>query len=1008
MNPAPAPAPDPAPATVTPPPPAASTSAPAFYVGIGASAGGLEALEQLFAQLPVDSGSAFVVIQHLSPDYKSMMVELLSKRTTMPVWRAEEGVVVQPNNVYLIPPKKQLTIFHGRLVLSELDYSRGINLPIDVFLRSLAEDQGEKAVAVILSGTGSDGVRGIRSIKECGGMVFVQKPETARFDGMPKAAISTGLVDVVLPVQELPGRLASLTRQAVVVAPQVPQVLLSDEDGLTRIMALLREQANVDFTYYKPSTILRRIERRMAVNQVSDLREYVRLLELHPSEVTTLYRELLIGVTSFYRDRAVFDTIRENWLPALFQNAGQREYRFWVTGCSTGEEAYTLAILAIECLGALGLRAPVKIFATDIDREAIVHAGNGVYGESIAADLPPGWLNRYFVRRGDQYQIQRFVRELVVFAQHNLTKDPPFTNVDLLSCRNLLIYLQPVLQQKVMESFAFSLNPGGILLLGTSETPGEMTDHFEALDHKSKIYRSRGKRPSPGNGMRLSTTSSSGPLARRLPSPGLRVAHQVGQREEERIQERLLQVLSEEFAPLMLVVNDQQELLQIAGNADGLLRLPQGKLLNDLSRMAVKELAIPLATGLQKVFADGRSVTYTRIRLQDGPRKRLVQMRLRLLPVRKGQIPLAAVLILDSPTRGRRGKGDEEPAEYDLTHEAEQRIRDLEQELQFNKENLQATIEELETSNEELQAANEELLASNEELQSTNEELQSVNEELHTVNAEHQSKILELTELTNDFDNLMEATRMGTLFLDGDLNIRKFTAQARRIFGVIEGDAGRPFSHINHQLVGLDPLAIAQRVERGGVTQEIEVNTVTGDWFLMRVMPYRIGTASTSGVLFTFTDINPVKRGQAALEQAQEALGLSQASLRSAVDIQASPVVLLDHDGRIVYVNAAWRQFLGSSGQATPSDGMGLRYLDLSAQVLGTPTAPPEPLESLLHQLLSGARDGFELRYSATRSPAIGPRIARFRAFETSQGRHVTVLHDPAPSPGSSTDTRGS
>ena len=457
-------------------------SVPLFYVGIGASAGGLEALESFFSQMVADSGMAFIVIQHLSPDYKSMMVELLSKRTAMPVRRAEEGMRVEASSIYLIPPKKNLSIFHGKLLLSESDHSRGLNLPIDVFLRSLADDQADKSIGVILSGTGSDGVRGIRAIKEAGGMVMVQSEESARFDGMPRAAISTGLADFILTPDDMSSKLLSFIRHPYAAKIDRPEALLSDEDGLTRIFALLRERTRVDFTFYKPTTVIRRIERRMTVNQIHDLRDYVRFMESYSGEVTALYRELLIGVTSFFRDREVFDELETHYLPQLFERTEAREVRFWVAGCSTGEEAYSLAMLSREALENQGKRLDVKIFATDIDRDAILRASSGIYPEGIAVDLSPKFLARYFHRREDHYQIDRSIREMVVFAQHNLIKDPPFTNIELVSCRNLLIYLQPVLQRKAIELMNFSLNPQGILLLasniGQSLGIGLMVDGF--------------------------------------------------------------------------------------------------------------------------------------------------------------------------------------------------------------------------------------------------------------------------------------------------------------------------------------------------------------------------------------------------------------------------------------------------------------------------------------------------------------------------------------------------
>ncbi len=884
--------------------PSPPPSEPHYYVGIGASAGGLEALDGFFTHMAPDSGLAFIVIQHLSPDYKSLMVELLSKRTAMAVRRAEEGMRVERDTVYLIPPGKQLTIFHGKLILRELDHHRGVNLPIDIFLSSLAEDQGDKTIAVILSGTGSDGVRGLRSVKEAGGMIMVQSEESAKFDGMPRAAIATGLVDMVLSPEEMPRKLLAFTRHPFATVGNPPQALLSDEDGLTRIFSLLREQVKVDFTLYKPSTVLRRIERRMTVNQSADLRDYVRVLETRPGEVTTLYRELLIGVTSFFRDRDVFQELGESLLPALLHDLESKEARLWVAGCSTGEEAYTLAILAQECMERLKRPMNVKIFATDIDREAIVRAGTGIYPESIAADLPHGFLSKYFTRNGDdRYQVQRNIREMVVFAQHNLIKDPPFTNIDVLSCRNLLIYLQPVLQQKVMEHINFSLKPQGILLLGTSETPGEMGEYFEPLHHKLKIYRSRGKKRPSMDGLRFDTPPDSVP--RRSPFRFSQGQQVMGMREEERLQERLLQSLAEDCVPVVAVVNQSMELLHLVGDAEGILRLPSGKLSNDICRMAVKELAIPLATGLQKVFQKGAEVKYTNIRLPRGNGMRHVQMRLRLLPGRKGQEPLAGIFFQEAMTPKREAApGEGQP--LDITREAEQRIEDLEQELQFTKENLQATIEELETSNEELQATNEELLASNEELQSTNEELQSVNEELHTVNAEYQTKILELTEMTNDLENLMAATRIGTLFLDENLDIRKFTPEVERIFRILPNDVGRPLAHLTHNLQEANVLEIVEQVEKSGHSQEMEVQTTEGTWHLMRVLPYRIGGPAASGVVLTFLDIH-------ARRQSEERLARERAQLVSIFESVNHIICVIDMDTcEILYANKAAQKAFGS------------------------------------------------------------------------------------------------
>ncbi len=841
-------------------------SSPVYYVGVGASAGGLEALEAFFSPLALDSGLAFIVIQHLSPDYKSMMVELLSKRTGMPVRRAEEGMRVEANSVCLIPPKKNLSIFHGKLLLSESDHSRGLNLPIDVFLRSLADDQAEKAIGVILSGTGSDGVRGIRAIKEAGGMVMVQSEESAKFDGMPRAAIATGLADFILPPDEMPAKLMSFARHPYAAKVDRPQTLLSDEDRLTRIFALLRERTRVDFTFYKPSTVVRRIERRMTVNQIHDLRDYVKFMEAYSGEVMTLYRDLLIGVTSFFRDREVFDELEAQYLPALFERVGGTEIRFWVAGCSTGEEAYSLAMLSREVLEKLDKSIEIKIFATDLDRDAILRASNGLYPESIAADLSSKLLSKYFHRREEHYQIDRSIREMVVFAQHNLIKDPPFTNIELVSCRNLLIYLQPVLQRKAMELMNFSLNPQGILLLGSSETTGELADLYETLHQKFKIYASKGKR------RRTSGAEFSAPEVRpwqhrtRTASTGW-----PRNQDEERLLDRFLQLLAGDYVPLAVVVNERLEVLHILGDPEGYFRLPSGKLMNDVTKIAVRDLAIPLATGLQKVFKSGEEIKYTSIRLKWREETRNIQIRIRLLPGKKGQEALAAVFIEES------SQPSKEPVVgsmqiYDIAQEAEQRIHDLEQELQFSRENLQATIEELETSNEELQATNEELLASNEELQSTNEKLQSVNEELHTVNAEYQSKIIELTELNNDLDNLMASTRIGTLFLDENLTVRRFTPEIRRIFKILDSDLGRPVNHLMHTLNNVDLFERILAVSEQVAEQELEVCSQEGQWWLMRILPYHVGVGAVSGVVLNFIDISAFKSTQQVLSNRESLL----------------------------------------------------------------------------------------------------------------------------------------
>ena len=854
--------------------PETSKSAESFpIVGIGASAGGLEAIEAFFESMPLDSGIAFVVVQHLSPDYKSLMVELLSRKTDIPVQRAEEGMRVEANNIYLIPPKKTLTIFHRQLLLEDKKPRESNSLPVDIFLRSLADDQGERAVAVILSGTGSDGTRGVRAVKESGGLIMIQDEDSAKFDGMPRAAASTGLADFILPPHQMPSQLLACLRHPYAARQERQRETLAEETGMTRLFSLLRAKTKVDFTYYKPSTITRRVERRIAVTQSDDLDAYVRYAGQTPAEITALYRELLIGVTSFFRDPSVWSILREQVLPKLFAESSKSEMRFWVAGCSTGEEAYTLAISCREALESTGLARDIKIFATDVDRNAITKAGIGLYPESIAADLTPALLTKYFHRRGDDYQVTRSLREMVVFAQHNLVKDPPFPRIDMVSCRNLLIYLQSNLQRRALEMFAFSLRSGGILLQGTSETVGDMDSYFEAIDRKSCIFQSLGKAHvrSAVDGMQALPRGK-----RLLPSANTSFGsgHRSPARGHERLVERLLDTLSVSHVPLAVIVDENLEMLHTLGNPAGVFRVPAGRVVYDISKMVDRELAIPLATGIQKVLRSGEELIYSNVRLSAGATTRKMRLRMRPLPGSKNDEALVVVFFEDIE-ENRTDKG-EIPDQYDLGAETVQRLQDLEQDLQFTRENLQATIEELETSNEELQATNEELLSSNEELQSTNEELQSTNEELYTVNSEYQKKIIELIEARNDVENLLASSRIGTLLLDEDMRIRNYSPQFAEVFNLVEGDIGRPLQHLSHSLPDFDAVGMARKSQQQDRTLEHEVQDDDGHWYLVRARPYRVGNQIVAGVVITLVEITEQKQVFEALQKKEHDLRESQ------------------------------------------------------------------------------------------------------------------------------------
>jgi len=824
---------------------------PSYIVGIGASAGGLEAIETLVRHLPPDTGMGFVIVQHLSPDYKSLMVEILSKKTTIPVYLAKDGLAVAANAIYLIPPKMDMKIYRGKLILSEKDPAqRGMNYPIDLFLTALAQDQGRKTIGVILSGTGSDGTRGLRAIKEVAGLTIVQDPETAGFDGMPRSAITARLDDFVLPPDQIPIQLLKYANHPIKTESQNPDGLLNNEDALGSLFQMLRERHGVDFSQYKPSTIVRRVERRISINHIDSLEAYVRYCQRYPSEVDQLFRELLIGVTSFMRDPEAYQILSTSYLPELLNQHQENEIRLWCAGCSTGEEAYSLAIILRETLKRLEIHKEIKIFATDLDKDAIQFASVGLYPESVMADLPRELLDKYFLATEHGYQVARSLREQVVFAQHNLLKDPPFTKIDLISCRNLLIYFQQSSQQKVFDLFNFSLNSQGLLFLGSSETVGDADTFFELREKKWKILRSRGLKRLPAHEHRqgglFDLSRRSGVSANRPGTLG------GGMRDYlyDRLLERFLNVIAENYIPFAMLVNGSHDLIHVVGDSQRFLRIPTGKIQADVSRMLIRELAIPVTSGIQKVLREKKALSYNNIRLNDGG-DHPIRVKICPVPSKAGMEPLVAVFIDEDISRPTTRPDND----YNVGKATAERIIDLEQELQFSQESLQATVEELETSNEELQATNEELLSSNEELQSTNEELQSVNEELYTVNAEYQSKITELTESNNDLDNLISIIKMPTIYLDENLEVRRMTPEAANIFRIIEQDIGRPLADIAHNLVDVDLESLITSCRRPERECVHRVQGKHGKEYLLRIIPYKIAANAYAGLVLSFFDL---------------------------------------------------------------------------------------------------------------------------------------------------------
>ena len=856
-------------------------------VGVGASAGGLEALEALFALMPEDSGLSFVVLQHLSPDFESRMDELLGRRTRIPIRKVTDGMEVEPNHIYLIPPKKDMILSGGRLLLTDKDPGRGLTLPIDHFLRSLAQDAGRFAIAVILSGTGSDGSRGVREIHEAGGLVIAQDPRTASFDGMPRSAIDTGLVDVELPPSAIPEALVRYARAAREGEGWQRQVAPVPDSPIGRILELLRAQYGIDFAHYKPNTVLRRVERRLTMSRMDDVEAYARHLADEPAELNALYSDLLIGVTRFFRDPDAFDFVAGDIIPGIV--AGGDDIRIWVPGCATGEEVYSYAILLHEALGQSGGRARAKIFATDVHPHSLDLASAGTYDRDALRNVSDERRERYFSPAGnDRFRISKELREMVVFARHNVINDAPFTRMDLVSCRNLLIYLQPPAQKKAISLFHFGLKTNGVLVLGPSESPGELAEEFETLDPRWKIYRKRRDIRLPTE-MRLLVPSQGGGLRSRAMLPG-------GRRLADGVLLAAYDQLMTRHVPPAFLIDEHHDLLHSFGGAEAILMLRGGRATTNLLDLVPEGLRAPLAGALQQAAKQHNAVGYTGLDVT--VRGEEVRFRVTVHPLPEPKLDTTNFLV--ELERIARDRPQPPVEEVDLGGASREYVANLEAELRFTRENLQATIEELETSNEELQATNEEMVAANEELQSTNEELHSVNEELHTVNVEHQRKIEELTELHDDMDNLLESTAIGVLFLDEELSVRKFTPPVARIFHLLPQDVGRRFDTFAHDIDYPNLLTDLQEVLKTRNRIEREVNTAQGELLLIGILPYRSRGGDVGGVVLTAVDIGSLKRAEA------EARRLS-AIVKSAREA----IIATDLSCRVVAWNQGAEELLG-------------------------------------------------------------------------------------------------
>jgi two-component system, chemotaxis family, CheB/CheR fusion protein len=882
-------------------------SHPCPVVAIGASAGGLEAFQELFRQMPADTGFAFVVIQHLSPRHETLIPELLAPLTPMPVRMVEDETVIEANRIYVMPPHGTLTIDDCVLYLSKPARIRGRRSPIDRFFRSLAEDQEDEAVVIVLSGTGTDGALGLKAVKERGGLTLVQAPETARHDSMPRSAILTGAVDYIAAVERMPARLVEHQKRLRDGQGGSPERFREEIVGyLGKICAILRREAGHDFRHYKQSTLVRRVRRRMSEARSPSIYAYVESLNQDTKEVEQLFRDLLISVTHFFRDPEAFDLLATKVIPRLFEGKDADGFvRVWVSGCATGEEAYSLAILLREHVATLAAPPQVQVFATDIDVQALETARQALYPEGIATQISPERLERFFVRHGNMYQVSREIRDLCLFSLHNLIADPPFSRLDLVSCRNLLIYLESELQKKVVSLFHYALRPGGFLFLGPSEMVAGQPVLFRTIDKKHRLFQSRDTVSRPPFSFPL---SERGRLAIR-PTEDLQRRSAPRQLEVARTFEA---ILLDSYAPACVVVHEGGDIVYFSPRTGRYLEPPSGTPTVNVVDMSRKGLRLDVRTALHKAVTSRVVVVHENVAFElDGGTQR-VNVVVRPMPELGEDPGLFMIVFQDVVTAAGEAHSDlagMAPGEIGADDPI---VRRLEAELRSTKDHLQATLEELESSNEELVSSNEELLSMNEELQSANEELQtskeelqSVNEELETVNSELKKKLEELDRANSDLQNLFQSTRLATVFVDRELRIKKFTPAAVEVFRLIEGDMGRPIADITPRFADGDLVLEIREVLRTLATRERQVHVEEGDaWYLLRILPYRTVEDVIDGVVLTFLDITELKRAEEQRE-----------TLAAIVDSSQDGIIGKTLDGVITSWNTGAERMYGYSAR---------------------------------------------------------------------------------------------
>jgi len=881
-------------------------------VGIGSSAGGLETLEQFFSNMPKDNGMAFVIVQHLDPNHVGMMPELLQRMTPMTVFQVTDGLIIKPNCIYVIPPNKSMSILNKTLYLFATVELHGFRLPIDIFFRSLADDLQKKSIGIILSGMGSDGSLGIKAIKEKNGIVLVQEPTTAKFNGMPRSAIEAVIPDIIAPVEELPSKLIEYLK--FIPQPKIDldsELYAKNKSQLDKIIILLREQTGHDFSLYKKPTLFRRIERRKGIHKIDKIQNYVRFMQENPKETELLFKELLIGVTNFFRDPKVWKKLGEEILPEMLEKLPDKYIlRAWLPGCSTGEEAYSLAIVFKEALEKVRnhRNLSLQIFATDLDSDSIDKARKGVFPPNIIADVSPDRIAQFFIGDINGYRVNAAIREMVIFAPHNIIKDPPFTKLDILSCRNMLIYMEPELQNKLMALFNYSLNPDGIMILGSAETLGSGNENFDVIDAQLKIF----KHSLISKESRLFDFPSAFTKTNKT-QPKMKSPEKV----IENIQTLADQILLQQFSPASVLVNEKGDIIYITGRTGKYLEPVAGRANWNIYAMLREGLQIAFPIAFQKALKTYEPSKINNVKIEND---KLSYVNVVIQRIEKPETIKDLILIVFNDVAEiveTKIKNSPSSSKSSTLHqkELELELNQCYKDLQTVREEMQTSQEELKSSNEELQSTNEELQSTNEELTTSKEEMMSLNEELQTVNSELQHKIVDFSRANNDMKNLLNSTEIATLFIDKELNIRRFTDPITEIFKVRASDIGRPFTDLVTDLIYPEIGINAKTVIKKLVSIETENKTIDEKWFSIKIIPYRTDDDHIDGLVLTFNNITKFKKLEIELKEANESLKLSREThYRQLFESAKDGILMLDaQTGKITDVNPFLIELLGYS-----------------------------------------------------------------------------------------------